>query len=93
MAAFVAEPLANPMDLRFAPSERCGTGMDRYGYQPGFAKYDGNVVVSKGTWTIALLGTNLSNKVTKSFAYNFSGIGVANIDETRSVKLQARFRF
>jgi iron complex outermembrane receptor protein len=64
-----------------------------YGYQPGFSKYDGNIAINKGQWTIALVGTNLSNKVTKSFAYNFNGIGVANIDETRSVKLQARFRY
>jgi iron complex outermembrane recepter protein len=63
-----------------------------YGYQPGFAKFDGNIAVNKGQWTIALVGTNLLNKITKSFAYDFNGIAVANIDETRSVKLEARFR-
>jgi iron complex outermembrane receptor protein len=64
-----------------------------YGVQPGFVKFDGNIGISKDAWAVALIGRNIGNKLTKSFAYNFSGVGVADVDETRSVTIQARVRF
>jgi iron complex outermembrane recepter protein len=64
-----------------------------YGYQAGFVKYDGNIAINKNAWTVALVGRNIGNKITKSFAYNFNGIGVADVDETRSIMIQARVHF
>jgi iron complex outermembrane receptor protein len=64
-----------------------------YGYQSGFTKYDANVSVIRGAWTISVIGKNVTNKLTKSFAYDFSGVGVADVDPTRQIILQARARF
>jgi iron complex outermembrane recepter protein len=64
-----------------------------YGVEGGFVKYDANISFSKNAWTIAVIGKNVSDKLTKSFAYNFSGIGVADLDETRAILLQARVKF
>jgi iron complex outermembrane receptor protein len=64
-----------------------------YGYQSSFTKYDANISVIRGAWTISLIGKNLSNKLTKSFAYDFAGTGVADVDPTRQFILQARARF
>jgi len=64
-----------------------------YGYQPSYWKYDANISFSKGGWNVALIGKNLSNKLTKNFSYNFSGIGVADVDPTRDILLQVRVRF
>jgi iron complex outermembrane recepter protein len=64
-----------------------------YGVQPGFAKYDGNIVLTRGHWSLAAIGRNLSNKLTKSFAYDFAGQGVADVDESRQYIVQARFKY
>jgi iron complex outermembrane recepter protein len=64
-----------------------------YGFQGGATKYDGNIAVTKGAWTFSVIGKNISNKLTKSFAYDFAGQGVADIDPTRAFILQARARF
>ena len=64
-----------------------------YGVQPGFTKYDGNIELIRGKWSLAFIGRNLSNKLTKSFAYDFSGQGVADVDESRQYIIQARFKY
>jgi iron complex outermembrane receptor protein len=64
-----------------------------YGVQGGFVKYDANLTFSKNAWSIAVIGKNISDKLTKSFAYDFSGIGVADLDETRAILVQARVKF
>jgi iron complex outermembrane recepter protein len=64
-----------------------------YGVQPGFAKYDATIGFIKGHWTLSVIGKNLSDKLTKSFAYNFTGVGVADVDETRQYIVQARWKF
>jgi iron complex outermembrane recepter protein len=64
-----------------------------YGVEGGFVKYDANIAFSKNAWTIAVIGKNITDKLTKSFAYNFSGVGVADLDETRAIMLQARVKF
>jgi iron complex outermembrane receptor protein len=64
-----------------------------YGYQPGFVKIDGNIAITRGAWSVALIGKNLADKLTKNFAYDFSGVGVADVDPTRSVMAQVRVRF
>jgi iron complex outermembrane receptor protein len=64
-----------------------------YGVEGGFVKYDANIAFSKDAWTIAVIGKNISDKLTKSFAYNFNGIGVADLDETREILLQVHVKF
>jgi iron complex outermembrane recepter protein len=64
-----------------------------YGVEGGFVKYDANLTFVKNAWSISVIGKNISDKLTKSFAYNFSGIGVADLDPTREIILQTRVKF
>jgi iron complex outermembrane receptor protein len=64
-----------------------------YGVQPGYAKYDANIDLTRERWTLAFIARNFTNRLTKSFAYNFAGQGVADVDESRQYIIQARYKY
>ncbi len=70
-----------------------------YGYQPGYSKFDLRAELGdrNDRWSLAIVGKNLGNKVTKSFGYQWPfttpPTGVVSIEETRTVVIEAHARF
>lgn len=70
-----------------------------YGVQDGYQKLDVRLELAQSAdrWALALVGKNLTNKLTQSFSYlwplSTPATGVQFLDETRTVSLEARLRF
>ncbi|RIA37987.1 iron complex outermembrane receptor protein [Hephaestia caeni] len=73
-----------------------------YGVQKGHAKLDARLELGQvdDRWTVALIGTNLTNKVTSPFAFVYPGIFTTSgarliryIDEPRALSIEGTLRF
>jgi iron complex outermembrane receptor protein len=73
-----------------------------YGIQKGWAKFDARIQLSADDekWSLALIGTNLTDRQTVPFAYAFPAIFsstgthlVRFVDEPRTVSVEASLRF
>lgn len=70
-----------------------------YGRQAGYTKLNARIELGEpgNRWTLALIGRNLSNKVTSDFAYLYTlaspAVAPHALAETRTISLQASYRF